>query len=89
MPAERSTSTAPSYRDYRFPCAIIAYWNWPYFRFNLSFRDIQEMMLERGSDVCDDSSRCDTPKASSQYTPRSRIISDQSDTLCGPSTIEL
>jgi putative transposase len=45
------TSTAPSYRGYRFPCQIIAHCVWLYFRFNLSFRDIQEMMLERGVEV--------------------------------------
>jgi putative transposase len=44
-------SKAPSYRGYRFPCEIIAHCIWPYFRFNLSFRDIQEMMLERGVEV--------------------------------------
>ena len=45
------TSTAPSYRGYRFPREIIAHCVWLYFRFNLSFRDIQEMMLERDVDV--------------------------------------
>ena len=45
------TSTAPSYRGYRFPREIIAHCVWLYFRFCLSFRDIQEMMLERGVDV--------------------------------------
>ena len=30
---------------------IIAYCIWLYFRFSLSFRDIQEMMLERGVEV--------------------------------------
>ena len=34
-----------------FPCKIIAHCGWLYFRFNLSFRDIQEMMLERGVEV--------------------------------------
>ena len=45
------TSTVPSYRGYRFPREIIAHCVWLYFRFNLSFRDIQEMMLERGLGV--------------------------------------
>jgi putative transposase len=45
------TSTAPSYRGYRFPREIIAHCVWLYFRFSLSFRDIQEMMLERGVEV--------------------------------------
>jgi putative transposase len=46
-----TTSTAPSYRGYRFPREIIAHCVWLYFRFSLSFRDIQEMMLERGVHV--------------------------------------
>jgi putative transposase len=45
------SSTTPSYRGYRFPCEIIAHCVWLYFRLCLSFRDIQEMMLERGVDV--------------------------------------
>ena len=45
------TSTAASYRGYRFPREIIAHCVWLYFRFNLSFRDIQEMMLERSVGV--------------------------------------
>jgi len=44
-------STAPSYRGYRFPREIIAHCVWLYFRFCLSFRDIQEMLLERGVEV--------------------------------------
>jgi len=45
------TSTAPSYRGYRFPREIIAHCVWLYFRYCLCFRDIQEMMLERGVGV--------------------------------------
>ena len=41
-------STAPSYRGYRFPAEVISHCVWLYFRFCLSFRDVQEMMLERG-----------------------------------------
>src|SRR5262245_45634116 len=42
------TATAPSYQGCRFPVEIIAHCVWLYFRFCLSFRDVQEMMLERG-----------------------------------------
>jgi putative transposase len=45
------TSTAPSYEGCRFPAEIIAHCVWLYFRFCLSFRDVQEMMLERGVEV--------------------------------------
>ena len=42
------TDTASSYRGYRFPVEIISHCVWLYFRFCLSFRDVQEMLLERG-----------------------------------------
>ena len=42
------TSNASSYRGYRFPVEIISHCVWLYFRFCLSFRDVQEMLLERG-----------------------------------------
>ena len=42
------TSTALSYRGYRSPAQIISHCVWLYFRFCLIFRDIQEMMLDRG-----------------------------------------
>ena len=41
-------STAPSYRGYRFPAEIISHCVWLYFRFCLSFRDVEEILLERG-----------------------------------------
>src|SRR6266853_6302807 len=38
----------PSYRRHRFPAEIISRCVWLYFRFSLSFRDVEEMMNERG-----------------------------------------
>jgi putative transposase len=43
-----TTFAAPSYRGCRFPSEIISRCVWLYFRFCLSFRDVQEMMFERG-----------------------------------------
>ncbi len=40
-----------SYKRHRFPPQIIAHVVWPYARFNLSLREVEEMMLERGVDV--------------------------------------
>jgi putative transposase len=40
-----------SYKRYRFPPQIIAHVVWLYVRFNLSLREVEEMMLERGIDV--------------------------------------
>jgi putative transposase len=39
---------APSYKGFRFPREIISHCVWLYHRFPLSFREIEEMMLERG-----------------------------------------
>ena len=46
--ADDRLRTAPSYRGCRFPGEIISHCVWLYFRFCLSFRDVQEMMFERG-----------------------------------------
>jgi len=40
-----------SYKRHRFPTQIIAHAVWLYFRFNLSLREVEEMLLERGIDV--------------------------------------
>jgi len=39
------------YKRHRFPPEIIAHAIWLYVRFNLSLREIEEMLLERGIDV--------------------------------------
>jgi len=41
-------SSHPSYRGHRFPAEIISHCVWLYFRFSNSFRDVEEMMSERG-----------------------------------------
>jgi putative transposase len=38
----------PSYKGFRFPAEIISHCVWLYYRFPLSFRDVEEMMLQRG-----------------------------------------
>jgi len=40
-----------SYTRHRFPPAIIQHAIWLYFRFPLSFRDVEEMLAERGIEV--------------------------------------
>ena len=66
------TSTAPSYRGYRFPAEIISQCVWLYFRFCLSFRDVQEMMLERGVVVSHESIRLWCLKFGAAYARRLR-----------------
>ena len=40
-----------SYRGYRFPPDIIQRAVWLYFRFTLSFRDVEDPLAERGIEV--------------------------------------
>jgi putative transposase len=42
------TVGAPSYKGFRFPAEIISHCVWLYYRFPLSFREVEEMMLRRG-----------------------------------------
>ena len=42
------TVGAPSYKGFRFPSEIISHCVWLYYRFPLSFREVEEMMLRRG-----------------------------------------
>jgi len=37
-----------TYKRYRFPPDIISYAVWLYYRFNLSHRDIEDLLAERG-----------------------------------------
>jgi putative transposase len=41
-------STTPDYKGYRFPPAIISHAVWLYFRFSLIFRDVEELLAQRG-----------------------------------------
>src|ERR1700726_563352 len=40
-----------SYRRHRFPPVVIQYAVWLYLRFTLSYRDVEELLAERGLDV--------------------------------------
>ncbi|WP_406466537.1 IS6 family transposase [Streptomyces hirsutus] len=41
-------STPPLYKGHRYPVEIISHCVWLYFRFPLSFREVEELMLGRG-----------------------------------------
>ena len=40
-----------TYKRHRFPPDIISYAVWLYYRFNLSHRDIEDLMSQRGNEV--------------------------------------
>jgi putative transposase len=47
----RGTSPPALYRRHRFPAEIISHCVWLYFRFLLSYRDVEELLAERGAGV--------------------------------------
>jgi putative transposase len=44
----KTHNTAPSYKGFRFPPEIISHAVWLYFRFSLGFRDVEELLAQRG-----------------------------------------
>ncbi len=41
------SSQAPNYRGYRFPAEVISHAVWLYYRFTLSFRDVEDLLAQR------------------------------------------
>ena len=60
------------YKRYRFPSEIIQYAVWLYYRFNLSHRDIQDLLAERGITVTYEAIRLWCNKFGSIYAARLR-----------------
>ncbi len=52
-----TTAAAPDYKGYRYPPEIISHAVWLYFRFALSYRDVEELLAERGVTVTYESVR--------------------------------
>jgi putative transposase len=62
----------PSYKRHRFPPEIIAHAVWLYYRFALSFRDIEELLAARGVTVSYEAIRLWCGKFGAQYAGRLR-----------------
>jgi len=60
------------YKCHRFPPEIIQYAVWLYFRFNLSHRDIEDLLAERGIKVSYEAIRLWRNKFGSKYAQRLR-----------------
>lgn len=58
---------APLYKGFRFPAEIISHCVWLYYRFTLSFREVEEMMLARGVTVSHETIRQWTGKFGQVY----------------------
>jgi putative transposase len=59
-----------TYKRHRFPPEIISYAVWLYYRFNLSHRDIEDLLAERGITVSHESIRLWCIKFGAIYTRR-------------------
>jgi len=59
-----------TYKRHRFPPDIISYAVWLYYRFNLSHRDIEDLLAERGITVSHESIRLWCNKFGPKYTGR-------------------
>ena len=64
------------YSRHRFHPDIIRRAIWMYFRFNLSFRDVEELMIERGIDVSYETIRMWVDKFGSTYASRIKSRSE-------------
>ncbi|MFE7245558.1 IS6 family transposase [Streptomyces sp. NPDC057580] len=64
--------TAPSYKGHRYPVEIISHCVWLYFRFPLSYREVEELMFERGVEVSYETVRRWCAKFGQDYANRLR-----------------
>ena len=64
--------STPSYARHRFPPAIIQNAVWLYFRFALSYRDVEDLLAERGIDASYETVRRWTLKFGRSYAARIR-----------------
>jgi putative transposase len=67
-----TAASAPSYKSYRFPAPIISHAVWLYYRFSLSYRDVEELMAARGIVVTYETIRQWCQKFGQQYANQLR-----------------
>ncbi len=65
-------NTVPRYKRHRFPPEVIQHTVWLYYRFNLSHRDIEDLLAERSIIVSHESIRLWVNKFGPQYPNRLR-----------------
>ena len=58
------------YKHHRFPADIISYAVWLYYRFNLSHRDVEDLLAQRGITVSYESIRLWCKKFGPKYARR-------------------
>ena len=68
-----------SYSRYRFPPAIIQHAVWLYYRFPLSYRDVEDLLAQRGVDVSYETVRRWALKFGQAYARRLRTTRPRAD----------
>jgi len=79
------TTATPSYEGHRYPVEIINHCVWLYFRFPLSFREVEELMLVRGVAVSYETTGGGAP-SSGRPTPTSCAGGARAPATSGTST---
>jgi putative transposase len=74
-----NTPPSPSYKRHRFPVEIISNAVWLYFRFSLSYRDVEELMAARGIVLTYETIRQWCQKFGRQYANQLRRRRAQTD----------
>lgn len=64
------SQTTPTYKNHRFPIEIVARAIWIYYRFDVSLREVEELMLERGTVVSHETIRRWCRKHGADYIRR-------------------
>lgn len=68
-----------SYRRHRFPTAVIQHAVWLYFRFPLSYRDVEDLLAERGIEVSYETVRRWALRFGQTYARRLRRLRPRAD----------
>jgi len=74
------STRSPDSRGYRFPPEIISYAVWLYHRFCLSFRDVEELLADRGVIVSYEAGRQWCLKFGSSFAKKLRYRQDDAAT---------
>ena len=74
----------PCFKRHRFPPGVIRHAVWLYFRFTLSFRDVEELLAQRGISVSYETVRCWTirfgPQIAAKLRHRDLVMQKRRDT---------
>lgn len=71
-------TNTPTYQGYRFPPDIISHAVWLYHRFCLSFRDVEDLLAERGIIVSYETIRQWCQKFGAEYAQTLVLVSNTS-----------